>query len=138
MDERQAKRDHWATACAVLLAAMHFLANMSVFFWFYWIAPRWKRAINDVGWDATRSAKLVINQSDFIVNFWYLLFVLILPAIVLDFFVMRWLATRLGLKKTLAVGVAIAFLLLLQAAWAHYILSTELTRLHALKAAAGP
>lgn len=137
MNEGQARRDHWASACAVLLTAMHFLTNLSVFGWYYWFAPRWKRAINDVGWDAARSAKLVIQQSDFIVNYWYLLVVFILPALVMDFLLMRWLATQLGPAKTLAVGVAIAALLLLQAIWSHYILSAELTRLRAISAANG-
>jgi hypothetical protein len=137
MNEDHAKRDLLASACAVLLTAMHFLANLSVFVWYYWIAPRWKRAINDLALDASRPAKLVLQQSDFIVNYWYLLVVFVLPALVFDFLLMRWLATRLGLTKTLAVGIAIAALLLLQAVWSHYVLSTELTRLRGMSAASG-
>jgi len=126
--------DRSAAICAALLTTLHFLANIVVFGWYYFLAPRWKRELNDVGMEVGRTARHLIQQSDWIVNFWYMLVVLVPVALFVDFVLLKWMAKRWGVSRTVVFGVVVAGLILLQAVFAHFTFSTELLQLRGLGA----
>ncbi len=87
-----------------------------------------------MGMEVGRTAEYLIQQTDWIVNFWYMLVVLVPVALYVDFALLRWMAKRWGVSRTVLFGVVVAGLILLQAAFAHFAFSTELARLQQMQA----
>ena len=119
---RQARRDRWATTVASLAAVLHAVAGLVVFGWFYFIAPRYKFELAQMGRELSQGVILQINLSDLIVNYWYLFGVLFVPVPILSFVAHVWLARRLGLRWACVSTIAVAALIVSNAAVSHSIL----------------
>ena len=118
----QARRDRWATLLAAIVTATHVLAGLFVFGWYYWIVNRWKFDLDSFGIEISQPAIWLITQSDFIVNYWYLLVIVGPTALVCDFLVMRWMGKQIGLRWVVLWGVCVATILLANVAVGNHLL----------------
>ena len=119
---RQARRDRWATSLAVIVTTAHVIAGLFVFGWYYYIVPRWKHDLDSFRIQVSQTGVWLIAQSDFIVNYWYLLVIVGPTALVFDFLVMRWMGKQIGLRWVVLWGVCVATILLTNVACGHYLL----------------
>ena len=100
----QARRDRWATPLATAVMAIHFLAELFTLGWYYWIVPRIKYSLEQVGRQIPTDAIVVIKLSDLLVNYWYMLAVAGPAMLIVDFVITRWIARRLGLRVAIGFG----------------------------------
>lgn len=106
----QSMRDQWATPLAATIAVVHLLSGLLLVGWFYFLVPRFKHDFNDFGVEIPALAISIIRMSDLVVNYWYLLMPVTPVALILDFFVARWIAKQIGLRVAIAYGVSISLL----------------------------
>ena len=125
----QARRDRWATSLAVIVTTVHVLAGLFVFGWYYYIVPRWKYDLDSFGIQISQPAFWLLAQSDFIVNYWYLLVIVGPTALVCDFLVMRWMGKQIGLRLVVLWGVCLAIILLANVVGGYYVLHDAKARL---------
>lgn len=119
---RQARRDRWATPLATVAALLHVFTGVVVFGWFYFIAPRYKWELDQLGRQLSQDVILQISLSDFIVNYAYLFAMLIVPIPIISFVTHAWLARRLGLRWACMSATAVAILILSNAVLSYSIL----------------
>lgn len=120
---RQSRRDRWAGRLAAGSTAIHFAAGFLVFAWYYFIVPRIKYNIEQAGGEVSNVAIVAIRQSDFIVNYSYLLLFIGPLLLVIDFRIGRWIAKEMGLRWASAFSICITIILLINIAFGQYILS---------------
>ena len=118
----QVRRDRWATSLAVIVTTVHVLAGLFVIGWYYYIVPRWKYDLDSFGIQISQRAFWLLAQSDFIVNYWYLLVIVGPTALVCDFLVMRWMGKQIGLRWVVLWGVCVATILLANVAVGNHLL----------------
>lgn len=118
----QSQRDRLATPIALVVTVVHCLAGLLVFAWYYFFIPRAKRDFDNFGIELSSQVVVLIKLSDVVVNYWYILFALAVPAAVLDFVVVRWICKVSGIGWGIALGVWIAGILLINVAVMYYIL----------------
>ena len=127
---RQSRRDHWAFTLAAIVTTIHGFAGSFVFGWYYFtyyfIVPRLKQELDGVGHAISRPAILLIIQSDFLVNYWYLLLFVGPLALLFDFVVTRWIGKQIGLRWAICFGFCMTAVLLITVAWGQYLLHQEL------------
>ena len=73
-DTEVSSRGRWATIVAVVMVIVHFLVVFVILGWHYYVVPRAKFDFDNLGQPLSGSTIMVIHQSDFVVNYWYLFF----------------------------------------------------------------
>lgn len=122
----QARRDRWATTLACIATLLHVCAAFIVFVWFYWIAPRYKWELDQLGKQLSPTVIMQINLSDLFVNYWYLFGVFFLPVPFVSFLTHRWMARQLGLRCACASAIVVAVLIISNAVVGYTILRQAL------------
>jgi hypothetical protein len=123
----RARRDRWATPLACVATLLHMFASSIVFVWLYFIAPRYKKQLDDlfvlgqVG-RLSPSALMQINVSDFFVNYWYVFAVLFIPIPIITFLAHHWLTRQLGLRWAGVSAVLVTLLIISNAVVGYWIL----------------
>ena len=116
-------RRRWATTVAVVTIFVHFLVFLVVGGWCYFIVPRVKQELDKPGAVVTSSQVFLIQQSDFIVNYWYVFVVAAPILLACDFLLIRYIGREYRLRAAIASGVVIAMLYLAYPLAGSYILS---------------
>ena len=109
---REAARDVWAPKLAWTAVFVHAISSLIVAFWLYWIAPRYKKQLDDFGTELSASAVLAINVSDLFVNYWYVFPVFIAAGLIVDFIMTDWMTRMLGRRCAILAVLAIAIIIL--------------------------
>ena len=122
-DSKSVFRNRWATTVAAVTIFVHFLMLLVVGGWWYFIVPRVKQELDKPGAVVTSSHVLLIRQSDFFVNYWYV-FVLAAPILLaFDFLIIRYIGKEYHLRAAIASGLIIALLYLAYPVAGSYILN---------------
>ena len=66
---RNAARDVWAPKLACVAVVVHAISSLIVAFWLYWIAPGYKKRLDDFGAELSSSAVFAISVSDHCIEF---------------------------------------------------------------------
>jgi type II secretory pathway component PulF len=131
-------REKWSPPLAAAIVASHMFAGMVVFFWHYMIVPRWKYELEGFGLQLSSGATLLITQSDFIITFWYMLVPVALVALVVDFFIARWLGRQAGLRAAALYGLLLFALPIIQVAYGEFALRSARLQILNLISTQGP
>lgn len=108
---RQARRDHWAIPIAIAAALLHSFSGVAVFGWFYFMVPRYKWELDQLGRQLSQGVILQISLSDLVVNYWYLFGVLSVPIPIVSFVTHAWLARRLGSRWACMSAIVVTVLI---------------------------
>lgn len=122
IDLRRSYRHGWAIPLAATIAVAHLLSGLILTGWFYWIVPRFKYELDSYGVQVSASALSIIQMSDLIVNYWYILIPVVPIALVLDFLVAWWTSRAIGRRFAIAYGLTILLLFFANGAVCQYIL----------------
>ena len=125
---REAARDVWAPKLAWTAVIVHAISALIVGLWLYWIVPRHKKQLDDLGTELSASAVFAINVSDLFVNYWYVFPVFVAAGLVVDFIMTDWLTRMLGRRWAVLTIVAITITILSHAIIGFVILQSMLAK----------
>ena len=111
-DTEVSSRGRWATIVAVVMVIVHFLVVFVILGWHYYVVPRAKFDFDNLGQPLSGSTIMVIHQSDFVVNYWYLFFGAGPFFLAFDFYFIRYVGKEIGLWMAIALGAIITFIYL--------------------------
>ena len=109
---RKAARDVWAPKLACIAVVVHTISSFVVAFWLYWIAPGYKKRLDDFGTELSSSAVFAISISDIFVNYWYVFPVFVAAALVVDYIATKWITRMLGLRCAILTVLIVSITIL--------------------------
>lgn len=126
---QRSRRERWAAPLAALGGILHALAGLFVLSWYYFIAPRWKYEIDQAGFAISQNAMLLIQVSDLVVNYWYVIVLAGLVFLVIDYFLLEWLGREVGLSAAFLAMIVIAIVMLSHVVYTHFVFQQETANL---------
>ena len=128
IDLRRSHRHGWAISLAATIAVAHLFSGLILAGWFYWIVPRFKYQLDSYGVQISAPVLSIIQLSDILVNYWYVLIPVVPVALILDFLVAWWTAREIGRRFAIAYGLAIMLLFFANGAISQYLLNETKAR----------
>ena len=125
---RRSYRTRWAIPLAATIAVAHLFSGLILAGWFYWIVPRFKYQLDSYGVQISAPVLSIIQFSDILVNYWYVLIPIVPVALILDFLVAWWTAREIGRRFAIAYGLAIMLLFFANGAISQYLLNETKAR----------
>ena len=125
---RRSYRTRWAIPLAATIAVAHLFSGLILAGWFYWIVPRFKYQLDSYGVQISAPVLSIIQLSDILVNYWYVLIPVVPVALILDFLVAWWTAREIGRRFAIAYGLAIMLLFFANGAISQYLLNETKAR----------
>jgi hypothetical protein len=116
-------RERWASKIAVRFVAIHFLIGLVIAGWIYLSIPLTKYRIEQLALTPVPAARILIVNSDLIVNYWYLFAMLVPIVLMMDFRMLRWTGNWIGLRRTIHYGYLITLGLLVSVIVGQVLLS---------------
>ncbi|MBC8117640.1 MAG: hypothetical protein H7062_24880 [Candidatus Saccharimonas sp.] len=125
---RKAARDVWAPKLACIAVVVHAISSLVVAFWLYWIAPGYKKRLDDFGTEISSSAVFAIGVSDLFVNYWYAFVVFGAAALVVDYIATEWMTRMLGRRWAILTVLIITIIVLSHAIIGFVILQNTILK----------
>ncbi|MBC8112949.1 MAG: hypothetical protein H7062_01090 [Candidatus Saccharimonas sp.] len=109
---REAARDVWAPKLAWTAVVVHAISSLIVGGWLYYLAPGYKKRLDDFGTELSSSAVFAIGVSDLFVNYWYAFAVFGAAALVVDYIATEWMTRMLGRRWAILTVLIITITIL--------------------------